>query len=1148
MKQHTQLLAALLAICMAVTMLPMTAYSVPAENKYAPTGVTAEAVDDYYGFKVNWSVPDNDKTLSGFIVEGGYTHTVKWTDCSGNLRTKTFTLSRNYTAGASSTEGYAAFPSYSVPESAFITVTAYYSDGTSAASEKIYPHRQSDPTPQNHSQYLYMTNTEYTAGTNNGQYSFYTNCSDKDCKHPTYPALIAGNVGDDSYIHYDSDTKTLTMKNYTIDGNLYMNGLDTLTISVIGSCAVTGKIFGGDDNMDVFIVSGNTNGTRAKFNSKIITHGENRGTDFVSYSMAGVDFSADGAAISDGYDAVGALTSAAFAFVDCAVNIKNEDTAAGFGIVTSGYTSWYPSFNTHINSQGLFVEDCDVFNVTATVPIHLNGGGIPQRAAPSRLINSTLRLTTLDKSSRSTSAMTATTLLLENAKLYISNAAGTQANIYGGISNGVPNSQGSPLLSVDENSLIDINFSDVSTRSFAGIDWSEGTDDLFINEGQVKITLKNDDINSCLYGVRGNTCLKEGCKFEIDAANTGSVYGICSGSIIIDNTKATVKVRGSGDSVYGMNEQDILMSGNDSLLDIDVKNTGDENTRSLTYGILASSCEFRDGQVKTHLTCPVCQYCGMYVRYTVPVIDHCDVDVIIDSNEVRPSSTLVNAYGINFASGMTITDSNVNVSITTPNMADGVKYTLTACGINTGALTMLRSTLNSTLSSPQSGPIMLYGMYLSNSAQISDSTLNLSATALSCSSEIGAVCALDHYGGNNSCMNVENSTLNLSAEGNAAGVYGKYGTNYNDSMNFKSGTLTISAKATSADAEAYALYGKNESKYYYLNSPTFGDGIMLREGESADSANVVLDLTDVDNTSNIFASKTYICAAAADHTHNYSAVVTAPTCTAKGYTTYTCSVCHVSYISDYVGLLDHTVVTEPAIPATCTTAGRTEGSYCSVCGKVFARSYIIQPLNHRLAVDLKPATTVDGSLVLTCPVCGILLSSKTIYAIKSAALTTAAYTYNGSVRTPGVIVKDRKGNTLKNGTDYTVSYPTGRKYVGKYAVKITFKENYSGTLTRYFTINPAGSSISKLSAGSKKFTAKWAKCASQISGYQVQYSTSARFSGAKTYTCSYKTLSHTFSKLSAKKKYYVRVRTYKNSGGVNYFSSWSGAKSVTTKK
>jgi hypothetical protein len=78
---------------------------------------------------------------------------------------------------------------------------------------------------------------------------------------------------------------------------------------------------------------------------------------------------------------------------------------------------------------------------------------------------------------------------------------------------------------------------------------------------------------------------------------------------------------------------------------------------------------------------------------------------------------------------------------------------------------------------------------------------------------------------------------------------------------------------------------------------------------------------------------------------------------------------------------------------------------------------------------------------------------------------------------------------------------------------------------------------------------KWAKQATQTTGYQIQYSTSSKFTSYKTVTISKNsTVSKTVSKLTANKKYYVRVRTYKTVNGKKIYSSWSAAKNVTTKK
>lgn len=168
--------------------------------------------------------------------------------------------------------------------------------------------------------------------------------------------------------------------------------------------------------------------------------------------------------------------------------------------------------------------------------------------------------------------------------------------------------------------------------------------------------------------------------------------------------------------------------------------------------------------------------------------------------------------------------------------------------------------------------------------------------------------------------------------------------------------------------------------------------------------------------------------------------------------------------------------------------------------------------------------------------------------IKSAKLSTTSYAYNGKVKSPGVVVKDSIGNTLNKNVDYTVTYATGRKNVGKYKVTVTFKGNYSGYKNLYFTINPAKTTVKSLTAGKKSLKVAITKKSTQVTGYQIQYATNKSFKSAKTKNVtSYKTTSVTLSKLSAKKTYYVRVRTYKTVNGVKYYSGWSSYKYKKTK-
>ncbi|MBQ6635712.1 MAG: fibronectin type III domain-containing protein, partial [Lachnospiraceae bacterium] len=79
-----------------------------------------------------------------------------------------------------------------------------------------------------------------------------------------------------------------------------------------------------------------------------------------------------------------------------------------------------------------------------------------------------------------------------------------------------------------------------------------------------------------------------------------------------------------------------------------------------------------------------------------------------------------------------------------------------------------------------------------------------------------------------------------------------------------------------------------------------------------------------------------------------------------------------------------------------------------------------------------------------------------------------------------------------------------------------------------FKINPKGTSITKLTAGTKAFTAVWKKQAVQTTGYQIQYSLIKNFkSGNRAKTISKPaTLKLLINKLTKGKTYYVRIRTY----------------------
>lgn len=191
----------------------------------------------------------------------------------------------------------------------------------------------------------------------------------------------------------------------------------------------------------------------------------------------------------------------------------------------------------------------------------------------------------------------------------------------------------------------------------------------------------------------------------------------------------------------------------------------------------------------------------------------------------------------------------------------------------------------------------------------------------------------------------------------------------------------------------------------------------------------------------------------------------------------------------------------------------------------------------------------NGSTYKKCTKCGTKTAKTVIYKIKTVKLSSTSYVYDGKEKKPSVKIINSNGNTLKNNKDYTLKYSSGRTKVGSYSVKVTFIGKYKGSKTLKYKILPKGTNITSLNVQKNGFTVKWAKQATQTTGYQIQYSSNSDFSSAKILTVkSNKTTSADFSKLKYNQKYYVRVRTYKTVDDEKYYSSWSSKKAVTTEQ
>lgn len=130
---------------------------------------------------------------------------------------------------------------------------------------------------------------------------------------------------------------------------------------------------------------------------------------------------------------------------------------------------------------------------------------------------------------------------------------------------------------------------------------------------------------------------------------------------------------------------------------------------------------------------------------------------------------------------------------------------------------------------------------------------------------------------------------------------------------------------------------------------------------------------------------------------------------------------------------------------------------------------------------------------------------------------------------------------LISGTTYKLKIRAVRTVNGK-----TYYGPYSDVLKT--TTATDKTKISKLKKSKKKITVNWKKI-SKATGYEIQVATDKKFTKNKKSVkiSKNKTISATIKKLKSKKKYYVRVRTYRKVSGKKVYSSWSSVKNTKTK-
>lgn len=226
---------------------------------------------------------------------------------------------------------------------------------------------------------------------------------------------------------------------------------------------------------------------------------------------------------------------------------------------------------------------------------------------------------------------------------------------------------------------------------------------------------------------------------------------------------------------------------------------------------------------------------------------------------------------------------------------------------------------------------------------------------------------------------------------------------------------------------------------------------------------------------------------------------------------------------------------------TCSEYGYIEVT-CRTCDEKIINKYIC-PTKHKYTEKITPATTKsNGHIVTVCIVCGHIKEDKIINKIKSASLDYSSVVYSNHQFSPNVNVVDSSGKSLVQNVDYIYSLPLGRKSVGIYNYDITYFGNFKGTSRLLLFIYPQSPIFNKIILRKTGAELCWNKISAQCDGYEIQYSTVSDFMSDNHYiTVNNKNAkSLKLPNLKSKRRYYFRIRSFKNVNESNvFYSQWS---------
>ena len=176
------------------------------------------------------------------------------------------------------------------------------------------------------------------------------------------------------------------------------------------------------------------------------------------------------------------------------------------------------------------------------------------------------------------------------------------------------------------------------------------------------------------------------------------------------------------------------------------------------------------------------------------------------------------------------------------------------------------------------------------------------------------------------------------------------------------------------------LQGKYDQREYEVHIRKGGSG--FKTIYTTDTS-VTLTLTEPDTSYNVYltvynrkyqdysssAFATFRCIRETAHTHSYKDVVTAPTCTEKGYTTHTCA-CGDSYVDTYTDALGHAWDSGKVTKVPTETETGVKTFTCTRCGETRTETMPVIPHVHSYKdVVTAPTCTSKGCTTHTCA-CG----------------------------------------------------------------------------------------------------------------------------------------------------------------------------------